>query len=441
MIISLFKKLFPPAAPQLKGLVLGHRMAGGSPILLDDSTLRSHVMLSGRGAVGEGLLLKQMLTQQTVEGRGWIHIDPACDEELLNHLANVASEAGRSNEFYVLDLADPSNSNTYDVLRAGTAETRAGRILSLLPFAQCQGGEQYAEILGSFLTTMLEAIDATGRSVGMRELSELLLRLDEPGVRSQLLADIPEGHPAGVALSLALADMESQGIRQRWVKDVCAGMVGDIHRMAALECSPVLNHPRPEIDFEEMLTHGKMCYVRLSRMGKDRIMHAIASMVLQDIASAMPARASLPREQRKPFLVAMDSFPLYGMSDIHGPLSAGTYAQARALGVCLIPVVDTADWDWFHRLPGTPALTQNTGTKVYFQQNASVHLAQQHPAMPATALTSQQPGEFVLSQGSSLVKGQVRYTKLGTPPNFNMRVLPAVDSRPRWLAPKKQTTT
>jgi intracellular multiplication protein IcmO len=438
MISYFLNKFSRKASPPQKGMLVGTRCRGGQPIVLDDSVLRSHVALSGRGGVGRSRLLKQVLTQQTVDGRGWVHIDPSGDERLRDHLASVAHAAGRADEFYVLDLVDPDNSNTYDILRGGTAESRAHRVLTLFPV----GANPYSRRLGGYLTVLFSAIDATGKSAGLLEVAQLLMSLGTPAVREQLLAAIPEGHPAGAALVAALDELAQDGLPEQRLKNLGGGAAGRLTLLGTLKCSNIFNNAQPEIDFEDVLTHGKMCLVRLSPMHKDTVVLNLARMVLQDVCSAIPARAGLPGNERAPFLVAMDSFPGYGLSEsLTAPLSDATWSQARGMNVSLIPVVDSGNWDQVHDAYRTDGLTGNTFTKVYFQQDASEHLAEQHPAMPADALQSLKPGQFVMCQGDAVVAGELRYTDTGTPPGFTKQAMPTVSTGPRLQLPELQIST
>ena len=433
-------KLSRQAAPQPAGLFLGTTIRGSKPLVLSDSALRAHVAMSGRGGAGRSTLLRQMLGQQTRDGRGWVYVDPAGDEGIRDHLASVASEAGRLGEFYVLDLADPDNSNTYDVLRAGTADARAQRILTLFPPAGTEEGQLAAKQLGDVLALVFDALDAAGKSVGLHELADMLSRFDAPEVRGSLLAGVPAGHQAGAALQAKLDELDADGRAPRAQANL-SGAAGVLYALARTRCSTILSHPAPEIDFEDVLARGKMCYIRLPLMEKDSIVLKLERIVLKDVISAIQARGQVPGDQRPPFLVAMDSFPEYGLAEsLSPPLPDAVYAQARGMGVGLIPAVASCSWDKVCEAYRTEALIGNTFTKVYFQQDDSAHLAQMHPGLKADALSSLGPGRFIMCQGSSVVEGRVRYTDTGTPPGFTKRTMPVVESLPRWHAPPLRMT-
>lgn len=435
MISWLLKKLAPRAAAPLAGLQFGGRLRGRKPIVLDDRTLRAHVCISGRPGVGRSILLRQLLAQQTAAGRGWVHIDPAGDDLLRDYLASAARAAGRAADFYVLDLAEPANSHTYDVLRAGCAEARARRVLTLLPGAANAGEQQAGQVLAGVLAAVFEALDAAGISVGLQELADLLHTLRAPGAREPLLEHIPEGHPARAALAAAVDELAGDGgVVLRAMLAGAAAKLAALESVVSRGSAGVVSHPAPEIDFEEVLARGKMVMVRLPTMGPDRETLDLARMVLQDVCSALHARATLPGSERQaPFLVAMEGFQAYGLGDaLASPIPAAVYSQARGLGVCLMPVVVNVNWDRVQERDGADALSGNTFTKVYFNQDASAQLARQHPGISQDALQVLRPGQFVMYQGATMVEGRLRYTDIGTPPRFRKQPMPVVGNKPRW---------
>lgn len=436
MISWIINKLSRQGASPEAGMFLGLAARGGKPILLDDSVLRSHVALSGRGGQGRSTLLRQMLAQQTVAGRGWVHIDPSGDDSLRDHLASVARDAGRLDEFYVLDLVEPVNSNTYDVLRAGSAESRARRVLTVFPEVDKAGAEYFHKRVGDFFTLLFNAIDASGMSVGLFDVSELLTRLGTPRFREQFLSKIPANHPTRTALSVALDALELDGADARRLAMVCGAAAGRLAMLAGHEASAVFNHPQPEIDFTDVLANGKMCLVRLSGVEQGAEMASLGRMVLQDICTALHVRASMPAHRRTPFLVALDGFPSYGLSEsVTAPIGGSTWAQARGLNVSLVPVVDSGSWDQVAAGHRTEQFVANTFTKVYFQRDESEQLVKQHADLPAGALPRLLPGQFLMCKGRSVVAGQLRYTDTGTPPGFKKQPMPSLDARPRIVLP------
>ncbi|WP_157645602.1 type IV secretory system conjugative DNA transfer family protein [Burkholderia ubonensis] len=393
-------------------LMLGRNMANGHEISLDDSTQRSHIFISGRSGAGVSILLEQLLTQQTTQGRGWVYMDPAGDTELLNRLAATARHEGRDDEFYVLDLDKPENGNTYDILRSGTPEERAVRALHALPYYENNpGADQYASQAFDFLVPLLGAIDATGKSVGLRDLGVLLMQLDNASAQRELLDAIPTGHPARAAFLAAIDPFrggdEAEGQR---LKNVLGGLAGRLYALAAGFYADVLCNPRPEIVLSDILAHNKMLYIRLPLMGKDITMRSLARMLLHDVITSMQARAHTPKRLRTPFLCVMNAFPVYGFpGGFRHPMTNSAYSQARGMKVSMVPVNQGDAWGRlreFHE-DGADALMGNTFTKVYFRQKQDELTNELHPDLPESTLDGLTLGEFVMWQGATRYRGLV----------------------------------
>ncbi|KVP16800.1 hypothetical protein [Burkholderia ubonensis] len=411
-VISLLSRLLGRTndVPAKTGLSFGRSSVGaGRPIVLDDATLRSHVAISGRVGVGVQNLVEQLLSQQTEKGRGWVYIDPACDEGLLERLAAQARAHGRGDEFYVLDLHRPENSNTYDVLRAGTLEQRAIRALQVLPAAENNPGAQfYAQQGYNVLVPVFGALDAAGKSVSLRDLGELLMQLESDDTQRELLNTIPTGHPARDALLAAFDSIRknAESDTQR-LRNVLGGLAGRLYIIGSEVPSEVFGCAQPEIEFGDILAHNKMCYVRLPVMAKDQTMLALARMLLHDVSTSVAARARTPSRLRTPFLCIMDAFPAYGLSGIlRAPMTSTDYSHARGMSVSMVPVMDEG-WDNLHETyaDGLHNLIGNTFTKVYFQQKPDELTKELHPDMPESSLAKLTLGEFVMWKGATGYRG------------------------------------
>ena len=416
--------------------------------LLNDEGLRNHVALSGMPGSGMRVLIEQMLRQQTARGRGWVFIDTHGDYEMLDRLAAHAAAQGRSDALYLLDFDRAGRSNTYDALRAGTPEDQTLRVLQVLPGTEYNlGGDFYARAAFALLVPLFRALAAAGRSVDPCGLADLLTRLQAEDGERELLDAIPYG-PARTLLVAALAPYrKGDGMLDgAALKGTFGGLMGRLHLLGQPGCGlgagyeRVVANEHPEIDFSDILAHNKMCYVMLPTMGKDSTLISLARMVLHDITTSLQTRAMLPREWRAPFLCVMQDYPAYGpvrTGGFRAPLDSRSFSLARAMRVCMMPVV-SGGWD---DLPGSMAesgfedLVGNTFTKVYFRQKRSDIVVALHPQMSAVALDTLQAGEFVAVKGQSPVYGQLRPVIAAKAPAFVKRAMPTAAARPRLTIP------
>ncbi|RQR65709.1 hypothetical protein DIE18_04460 [Burkholderia sp. Bp9125] len=416
--------------------------------LLNDEALLNHVALSGMPGSGMRVLIEQMLGQQTVRGRGWVFIDTHGDYEMLDRLAAHAVDQGRSDAFYVLDFDRTGRSNTYDALRAGTPEDQALRVLQVLPDTENNpGGEFYAREAFALLAPLFRVLSATGRSVDPCGLADLLTRLQAEGCERALLDAIPCG-PARTLLVAALAPYRKGNgmLDAAALKRTFGGLTGRLQllgqpgRGLGAGYERVVANEQPEIDFSDILAHNKMCYVMLPVMCKDSTLVALARMVLHDITTSLHTRAMLPREWRAPFLCVMQDYPAYGpvrTGGFRAPLDSRSFSLARAMRVCMVPVV-ASGWD---DLAGSMSesgfedLVGNTFTKFYFRQKNSDIVAALHPQTSAAALDTLQAGEFVAFKGQVPVHGQLRPFIAAQAPAFVKRDMPTAVARPRLTIP------
>lgn len=392
-------------------------------IELDDATLSRHVSITGRLGRGISLYVEQQLTRQTEQGRGWIYIDVTPDETLLARLAETARAQGRGDEFYALNLNDPQNSHTYDVLGAGSPHERAIRALQVIPDMDSPDSDLCLQQCLEILVPLFKALDATGRTVGMRELG-LLVRKLESEAAQDLLAAIPAGHDARSSLLVALDSVKGDDENATRLKKYLDLLSSQLIVIGSADYAGAFNSPRSEVNFADILAQNKMCYVQLPVMGKEARLLSLAKMVLHDVSTSIHARAHMQADTRTPFLFVMDHFPAYGMATgIGAPLRPTTYSQARGQAVCMVPVMPGMRWE---RLRETYSADEvdvvigNTFTKVYFNQDQGELTTSLHPNLPESALDKLGLGEFVACSGAEVLWGAV------TPPQPSRAPVPYI---------------
>jgi hypothetical protein len=422
-VFSFLTDIFAKAEKPLTGcLVLGRESHGANNVIsLDDSTLRNHLFMSGRTGSGVSVLTEQMLTQQTEQGRGWIYLDHHADEAMLARMNAQAQKHGREDEFLVLDLHTPESSNSYAILRSGTPEDRAVRVLQSLPAAENNpGADFYRQTAYAVLAPLFAAIDATGKVIGLRDLALLVGQLDEEAVLREFLDNVPVAHESRAEL---LAAIESAKRDNRLVKQVLAGISGRLYLLSALKLPNLLDAAAPQIVMADVLAHNKMLYVRLPLMQKESVITTIARLVMHDIVTSVFARTHTPARLLKPFLVVMTGFPAYGLSgSSHAAVNSAAYSHARAMRVTLVPVVDGA-WSQISQLSenGADILCGNTFSKIYFNQPQDEQTTRMHPELQPAALDKLSLGEFMMWKGTAVHRGLLNNSPAEIPTSITRR--------------------
>jgi hypothetical protein len=418
----------------MKGrLVLGRESRGTNDVIsIDDSTLQNHLFISGRTGSGVSVLLEQILTQQTEQGRGWIYLDHDADDAMLARMTVQAQKHGREDEFLVLDFHTPGSSHSYDVLRSGTPEERAGRLLQLLPGSENNpGADFYRQTAYAVMAPLFAAIDATGKAIGLRDLASLVAQLDDETVLREFLEHVPARHAARTAL---LAAIDGAKQESGLVKNVLGGLSARIFLLSTLKLRNLLEAAAPQIVLSDVLSHNKMLYVRLPLMQKDTVTTTIARVVMHDIVTSLSARNHTPARLLEPFLVVMTGFPAYGLSGhSHPAIHASAYSLARAERVTLVPVVD-GGWSQLSQVSeyGTAALCGNTFSKIYFNQPRDEMTTRLHTELQSESIENLSLGEFMLWKGNTVHRGLLGNSPAEVLPNTaRVRDVPCADARPR----------
>ncbi|MEX3984250.1 hypothetical protein AB4Y45_35425 [Paraburkholderia sp. EG287A] len=410
------------------GLTLGLSRGTRAPVVVSDDVMRSHLAISGKVGVDISLLLERMLRQQTEQGRGWVYFDTFSDSDLLARMAQFAREQGREDEFYVIDLSEPEKSHAYAPLRSGTPDERASRaVLSLPLVVDNPGADFYRQEANYVLTVLLAAVEASGRVIGMRDLGLLPTRLGNERVLAQLLDGIPAGHPARGQLLLMLDNyrLGDGSLDEAKLKASLGGIGGRLFLLGDGPYRRVTDAVQPEVDFADILTQNKMCYVKMSPLDMEHTQPIIARLLMHDFFTAVDARARLPRRMRTPFLAVLNHF------GSNGPIRATWFERARAMKVCMVPVL-YGGWEAARNYSDVvDILAANTFSKVYFQQPGIASVPAADPGPEAGNLESLRIGEFVYREGAFTQRGVV-------PPRDVSEAHTPVDARafrPRRMQP------
>ena len=193
---------------------------------------------------------------------------------------------GRSDDFYVLNVDKPENSNTYNPILRGDADEVASRLLNLLPSSENNpGADFYRQSANYALTVITGALKAAKRRY---HFSDLAILLQSSRALSELERIVPAGTPERMSLQVFLDQFRKKSkegvqIDVDRVKQVLGGMSGRIATFAQGKFGKVFNTYAPEIDLTDIVVNNKCLYVMLPTMGKDQAALNLGKMVLSYI--------------------------------------------------------------------------------------------------------------------------------------------------------------
>ena len=330
-------EVYPECMPLGTGLRIGYTTDEQLPVDISNDFLQRHTAIIGQSGVGKTVLGEFLLWQQAVRGGGFIFIDAKLDAETRDRLGVMMEILGRADDFYVLNVDNPANSNTYNPILRGDADEVASRLLNLLPSSENNpGADFYRQSANHALTVITGALKAARRRY---HFSDLAILLQSARALSELERIVPPGSPERMSLQVFLdqfrkRNKEGVQIDVNRVKEVLGGMSGRIATFAQGKFGKVFNTYTPEIDLTDIVVNNKCLYVMLPTMGKDQAALNLGKMVLSDLRTAVYNVQALKKHQRPnpPFLVFADEMGSYVMPGI-----ARLFEQARSASMAIIP--------------------------------------------------------------------------------------------------------
>lgn len=324
-----------------KALRIGYTRDKALPVDIDNGFLQRHTAIIGQSGVGKTVLGEFLIWQQIVRGGGFIFIDAKLDAETRDKLNLMMTLTGRLNDFYVLNVDDPDNSNTYNPLLSGDSDEVSSRLLNLLPSAENNpGADFYRQSSNYALTVLVGALKAAKKRY---HFSDLAIILQSARAMAELERLVPAGAPERMTLQVFLdgfrkKSKEGVQIDVDRIKQVLGGMSGRIAQFAQGKFGRVFNTYTPEIDLTDIVKNNKCLYVMLPTMGKDAAALNLGKMVLSDLRTAVYNIQALKKAYRPnpPFLVFADEMGSYVMPGIKT-----LFEQARSASICMVPAFQT----------------------------------------------------------------------------------------------------
>lgn len=330
-----------PESRGLGGLRLGFTKDRNLPLDIENDKTMRHLAIIGQSGVGKTVLGMNLLWQQTARGGGWLFIDAKLDKDVRNQLAYMARIHGREDEFYVLNVDDPDNSNTYNPLLNGDPTDIASRLLNLMPSSENNPGSDFYKQSTSYaLTVLVGALQEAKKRYTFMDLS---IMLQSAAAIDRVESLVPLDSQAFMVLQVFLdtykkKDKTGIHVDTDKLKQLLGGMSGRIAQFAQGNFGKVFNTTTPEIDLTDIVKNNKMCYVMLPTMAKDSAALNLGKMVLSDFRTAVAKMQGLTQSERPdpPFICFADEMGSYVMPGI-----SRVFEQARSAGIIMIPAFQT----------------------------------------------------------------------------------------------------
>ncbi len=372
------------------------------PLAISVADSLQHLHLIGPTGVGKSTLIQNLVIQDIEAGRGVIVIDPKAD--LVSDLVDRIPDH-RRDDVIIVDPTDDERPVGVNLLAGGAEapELVAEQVLGTFH-------RLYASSWGPRTDDILRAALLTLVGVPGMTLAEVPLLLTSAAFRRDIVGRIDD--PIGLGPFWAGFEALSEAERAQQTGPA-------LNKLRSVLVRPrlrnVLGQSQPLLDFDEVLSEGRILLVPLSKglLGEDAAA-LLGSLLIARLWQAVQRRARMPKESRRPVFLFVDEFQDYVALPTPIP---DLLAQARALGLGLTLA---------HQNLGqlTPevreAVLANARSRVIFQPSASDarRLAQEvAPYLGAKDLQGLGAHEVVvtLSVGSRAAPPATGITRLAPP--------------------------
>ena len=324
------------------GVSLGYCADSGRPLVVPWEKWMRHAFVIGQSGVGKTVMGEWIMKQQIDAGGGLLWIDGKLDTDNLTSLRNMCAWAGRESDLLVINPGNPAMSNSYSPILYGDADEVSSRVLSLMPSAQNNpGADYYRQSANQAVTTIIGAIQKTGRAYNFIDLTILL---QNQRALAWLESLVPEASDERKQLSIFLEQFKTANkdgvvnIDMKKVKDIFGGVSGRLFQFGSGNFGKVTNTYTPEVNLFDAIRNNKIVYVMLPTMGKQEAASNFGKMVVGDFRTAISWTQALPKDQRPwpPFLAFFDEAGSY-LTDAFSRM----FEQSRSAHLVMLPAVQT----------------------------------------------------------------------------------------------------
>lgn len=294
-----------PASEKIptSGLYLGKSRFRGveRPVYIDEEDRRRHMYIIGRTGTGKSSLLKTMILQDILAGKGLAFLDPHGDaaEEILELIP-----PHRAKDVIYFDPADTARPFGMNMLDATTEDEKHFVTANILGLMYKLFDPNKTGIIGPRFEHGVRNAMLTAMSVPGNTFVEVMRLMSDQAYVQELLPHVTD--PI---------------VRRYWTDQIAH--TSDFHKSEVLDYTVskfgrfvtnkmirnIIGQSKSSFDFRKLMDEGKIFIVNLSkgRLGEENSDFLGLILVPKLLAAAM-SRANIPEEQRRDFYLYVDEF-------------------------------------------------------------------------------------------------------------------------------------
>lgn len=350
------------------GYRLGLTRDNAFPVDLCDDLAVRHCAIVGQSGVGKTTLAMYVLAQQIARKGGFLFIDAKIDLDTLNQLQHLAKLNGREDELYVLNVSDPSMSNSYSPLIHGDADEKSARVMNLQE--ENANADHYRQSAAHAFRVIFDALDKINYTYTFADITTLCT---SSKALLELQRELSVEHPNSSELMAYTSFLEQYSntnktgetvINIELLKKNIGGMVSRMSQFAGGKFGEVFNSYNPEIDLFDIIMNNKMLYVMVPTMAKDIQALNLAKMILSDLRSVVAKIQGLPEFMRPNpnFIALCDEMGSYAIDAVRT-----LFEQGRSAHIQMMPAFQS--FSQLNRVSPdfSDIIIQNTWNKIFFK--------------------------------------------------------------------------
>jgi hypothetical protein len=295
----------------------------GEPLTLSDDARRRHLHVVGQTGTGKTTLIKNLVAQDLVAGRGVALIDP------LGHLAQAVLALvppHRAHELVYFDPADLDMPIAFNVLERAHPDRHAVIADDIVSaFVHIWGptavGDRSQQVLRNSIRALMAAPSAT--------LLCIPRLLTDEAYRARIVRSISD------PVVLMYWTQQFANYDDNFRQQVIAPILNKLDAvLSAPELRNIIGQPKSTLNLRRTMDEGRILIVNLSkgRLGESNA-HILGALIVTKLAQAAFAREDTPQPERKPFYLYADEFQDYASAGFLRILSqARNYALSILLG-------------------------------------------------------------------------------------------------------------
>lgn len=355
----------PEAEALGSGLLIGYTTDNGMPVYIPYSRLSQHMALIGQSGVGKTVCGTNLMTQHIRNGGGYLFIDGKLSSSELENVIMLAKWAGREQDVYILNAANPEQSNTYNPILYGDPQEVASRIISLIPEGSA-GTDHYRSSAKQAIETIVAAFQRLGKPYNFMDISMVLMEAQTIYIILKELNSKYFDDPVTAQFKMLINRYRDKDgrINVEEFRKTLGGLAGRLHEFATGSFGQVMNTYNPELKLYDAIMQHKIIYVMLPTMGKNEQSISLAKMIIADLRTAISWIQKLPDELKPnpPYFVFPDEAGSYIDKNWTRPLE-----QSRSAGIFFCPAFQTFANLETDEKENKEMILGNTYTKIFYK--------------------------------------------------------------------------